>query len=123
VLRRVKQEKADVGEQLADKEELCGQVVLGEHRKNVTIDRLKARLREAGVDEHEIFGLVSLGIRRERGCGLVLLRVALELERANCSRPQRAQLCISDTTNRNRCCCLAANCNHMPACSVTILLP
>jgi hypothetical protein len=59
VLRRVKQEKADVGEQLADKEELCGQVVLGEHRKNVTIDRLKARLREAGVDEHEIFGLVS----------------------------------------------------------------
>ena len=58
-LHEVKQEKADVGEQLADKDELCGQVVLSEDRKNDTIDRLKARLREAGVGEHEIAGLVS----------------------------------------------------------------
>ena len=58
-LLQVKKEKADVGEQLADKDELCGQVVLSEDRKNDTIDRLKARLREAGVGEHEIAGLVS----------------------------------------------------------------
>jgi hypothetical protein len=33
-------------------------VVLSEDRKNDAIDRLKARLREAGVGEHEIAGLV-----------------------------------------------------------------
>ena len=55
---QVKQEKADMGEELAGKDELCGQVVLSEDRKNDTIDRLKARLREAGVGEHEIAGLL-----------------------------------------------------------------
>jgi hypothetical protein len=54
-LRQVKQEQAGVGEQLADKDELNSSAVLSE---NGTIDRLKARLREAGVGEHEIAGLV-----------------------------------------------------------------
>jgi hypothetical protein len=57
-LRQVKQEKADVGEQLADKDELYSSAVVSEDHKTDTIDRLKARLREAGVGEHEIAGLV-----------------------------------------------------------------
>jgi hypothetical protein len=32
--------------------------VLSEDRKNGAIDRLKAQLREAGVDEHEIAALL-----------------------------------------------------------------
>jgi hypothetical protein len=60
-LRQVKQEKADVGEQLADKDELFSEAVLSEDSRTDTIDRLKARLREAGVGEHEIAGLVCTG--------------------------------------------------------------
>ena len=58
---QVKQEKAEAEEELEDKDELCQQVVLSEDRKNSAIDRLKARLREAGVGEHEIAGLVCTG--------------------------------------------------------------
>ena len=48
-LQQVKQEKAEVGQELADKETLCDQVTYSEDRKNDTIDRLKAQLREAGA--------------------------------------------------------------------------
>ena len=57
-LIKVKLEKTEVEEELDDKEELCGQLVLSEDRKSDAIDRLKARLREAGVPEHEIGKLV-----------------------------------------------------------------
>jgi hypothetical protein len=58
VLRQIKQEKAELQEELEDKDELCQQGVLSEDRKNGAIDRLKAQLREAGVDEHEIAALL-----------------------------------------------------------------
>jgi hypothetical protein len=48
-LCRVKQENEELQEELEDKG-----VSVSEDRKNGAVDRLKARLREAGVDEHEI---------------------------------------------------------------------
>ena len=57
---QVKQEKDDLNEELEDKDELCQQVVLSEDRKHDAIDRLKARLRTAGVEEHEISALAAL---------------------------------------------------------------
>jgi hypothetical protein len=59
-LVQVKQEKAEAEEELEDKDELCQQVVLSEDRKNDAIDRLKVRLRAAGVDEHEVGALAAL---------------------------------------------------------------
>jgi hypothetical protein len=59
-LVQVKQEKAEAEEELEDKDELCQQVVLSEDRKNDAIDRLKARLRAAGVAEHEVGALAAL---------------------------------------------------------------
>jgi hypothetical protein len=57
-LLQVKHEKDELGEELEDKGELCQQVALSEDRKNDVIDRLKARLRAAGVPDHEINALV-----------------------------------------------------------------
>ena len=50
----------ELREELEEKDELCGHLVLHEDRKNDVIDRMKERLRAAGVPENEISELASV---------------------------------------------------------------